>query len=481
MEAVSHTDQRDDAAQEEVSEGEPDDDEESVAEDNTQGEAMFEEYLAAETAGPVVVPRPAEAPAPAPPPPPAGPVVVPRPAAPPEDTERQRWVALLQRAKEAAAGGSWDSPSESVRVALQQLSVRHAAEPPPNDIDDFAPGHCITYCIVCLRRSFQLRRCLPINLAFAWPHRARVRFALVVYNAETEEEGASDVEWLRANFGPELASGYLVVGTASSEYFHASICKNTSHKLAIATFQGPQRWHCLLNLDGDNLLTPHATASLARALRDLPANAGFRCKGLDGGVTGRVGCWTPMFLRLGGYAEDFYASGYQDMDLWLRCKFAGGSSETLKFSPGASIPNDPDPKAARGSAKIANVAPLQEGVKRWGQMNTKNRNIAKEREHQGVWWVKWPSKPKEQLSTDDVKWLLATIGHALSGLIEACVCGRWLCPATSALHFMRNHHHSDCHTTTHPPTHPPKNNHHHHIPTTDYPSTTTTSQVVAIV
>ena len=76
----------------------------------------------------------------------------------------------------------------------------------------------------------------------------------------------------------------------------------------------------LLNLDGDNYLGADYLRKLSEIIRycrpwdSVGARGGFQ------GTTGRVGVWAHAFLKLGGYDESYYPSGYHDVCIHQRIR-----------------------------------------------------------------------------------------------------------------------------------------------------------------
>ena len=88
-------------------------------------------------------------------------------------------------------------------------------------------------CTVSFCRSDQLLKSLPINLATLQAYVGLVTWVLVVFE-DDQGHNASVCNWVR-QFGREaIASGLLVFKTGlGMKYWHASIGKNTAHRVAM--------------------------------------------------------------------------------------------------------------------------------------------------------------------------------------------------------------------------------------------------------
>ena len=186
-------------------------------------------------------------------------------------------------------------------------------------------------------------------------------------------------EFLVSHCRAALATRQLLVVKAHSEYFEASVAKNSSHMAAITYLGVPEELLLLINLDCDNLVSVPFLQSVGSAVtvsRQDP-RAFFSWAGQDGGVTGRAGLRASTFLEMGGYDQSFSGSGYQDIDLRERARRRGTWHKMAPPAggrfPDHSIPNHADVKVAHGRAKTANLPP-QHRVLSWGQMNAQNRD-----------------------------------------------------------------------------------------------------------
>ena len=149
--------------------------------------------------------------------------------------------------------------------------------------------------------------------------------------------------------------------------------------------------HLLINLDADNILS-------ADFLRDFIVEEsrvqeclsgrhiwGFRCSlGGDSGVTGRVALSQEAWLAVGGYNEEFYPTGYQDIDLFTRVSKAGTAFILNKKRCGWSIPNTL--KTSKGSKTKAKTEFCGSSVP-WTSQNQENIVKSKQNLSKGIWWA----------------------------------------------------------------------------------------------
>ena len=182
----------------------------------------------------------------------------------------------------------------------------------------------------------------------------------------------------------------------TSNLFHMSWAKNTSHQMAInhlASHPLPASTSVsglpsdiggvvYVNLDADNSIGPKFIETLVAAFIS-PRTAAVHCRGFEDGTCGRLAVRANTFQQLGGYDQepDVLPSGYQDIDLKLRIGRYFNKPVSLlavqnKKEPamheviGYAAPNAEDKKADRGSAKIAKVS--NPNHQTWGQMNAVN-------------------------------------------------------------------------------------------------------------
>jgi len=196
------------------------------------------------------------------------------------------------------------------------------------------------------------------------------------------------------------------------KFWHASWGKNTSHFAGTWVLRTLKRWdddlQILINLDGDNTITPKylsvVACSHANALRPRGhvTQAG---RSQVPGTAGRISYRMKDFWHVNGYDVDgFYGMGYQDLDIRERIRrlrpedppgqFPNPGMQTTGgaqaigwldnwINVGGALPNDTDTKTAdRGSAKITNVLPCLNSkgdLMTWADMNDANKKTAQRR------------------------------------------------------------------------------------------------------
>jgi predicted glycosyltransferase involved in capsule biosynthesis len=105
--------------------------------------------------------------------------------------------------------------------------------------------------------------------------------------------------------------------TDKVKYWHASICKNTTHMLADGRY--------VVNLDCDNFIGNDSDKLLLDLFEkngdDIIITQSDYVMGSGNG--GRITISKNNFKKLGGYDETFYPMGYQDYDLIERAKLFG--------------------------------------------------------------------------------------------------------------------------------------------------------------
>ena len=72
-----------------------------------------------------------------------------------------------------------------------------------------------------------------MNILSAWPWRGCIRIVVVAFESDESEEL---MKWLQDVCEPALSEGLLVLAKARlPDGWHASIAKNTAHRLALET------------------------------------------------------------------------------------------------------------------------------------------------------------------------------------------------------------------------------------------------------
>ncbi|MCP4242714.1 MAG: hypothetical protein GY772_19330, partial [bacterium] len=212
----------------------------------------------------------------------------------------------------------------------------------------------VAFCTSCLARGYQLRTALLCNLIIALPNVlfGNARFYVAVFEDERGECADVLADLFEGPAACALRQG-LVVGVAKEKYFHASVCKNTAHAMALegASSSGLEfEKLVLVNLDADNLISPKFLQTLASGVTMYGAKTRYLMilwKGSSSGVGGRIAYTAAAFAECGGYDEALLPSGYQDFDLrdrlWEYQKRVFGIrfSRTVKDVEDVAIPNDP--------------------------------------------------------------------------------------------------------------------------------------------
>ena len=174
-------------------------------------------------------------------------------------------------------------------------------------------GVRIGFCTAVMNRRWQLEETLPRNLQALRGSRHFV--AVCDYNSS---DGIS--EWIRG-FIDEVRGGNLVVFRANApEAFHASVAKNTAHRLAIR-----HDADVLFNLDADNFIsttTVHLVESVFQSSADCFFHDWSPISEADGAF-GRVAVSAKQWRGIGGYDERLLPIGWQDYDFLLRCRAHG--------------------------------------------------------------------------------------------------------------------------------------------------------------
>lgn len=233
----------------------------------------------------------------------------------------------------------------SSRIAVEYLKIHHPEVAAPLVIDALSTA-CdikIGLCTCVLNRKYQLEHVLPISLANAWAHRRWVNFYIVDFNSQDDV-----VDWILESFPEAIALGFLhIYQVKDYPYFHASVCKNTAHRVAIE-----DECDIVVNVDADNIITADfAEHIVAKMNRDQPAHKRADILQMHGeqrsvGTYGRIAIFASDFEYIRGYDEDTYPAGAQDTDILARlaylkrrqvalpiaaCAIQNTKDETLKY------------------------------------------------------------------------------------------------------------------------------------------------------
>ena len=250
--------------------------------------------------------------------------------------------------------------------------------------DSLPSGRVVAFCVTCMRRGWQLKETLAWNILNALPYGSSCKFFIVLFN-KNDPDTVDVLKWLE-DFDSLKKRKILHVATAEMPYWDCPQAKNTAHKFAMKKCAKDGYQHTfLVNLDADNGFSLGFVPSVLMYAKMNAWNTFYSWKGDDGGVTGRMGCWSARFEELGGYDEDLHGHGHQDVDLRTRFKNADGGAVVnglddtwRRFSAGWSVCNDPDGnyKKAYNEAKMVNTHPDFKNRLSWGQLDGKNKQIA---------------------------------------------------------------------------------------------------------
>ena len=165
----------------------------------------------------------------------------------------------------------------------------------------------LSFCTTCLKRLVQIQQTLPRNLQDNIGLSQEIEFVVVDFGTP------GLYEWVYSHFEWALRIGYLrYIRTDALAYWHASIAKNTSHKIA--------RGKILVNLDCDNYTGRNGAEHVLRLFQKYGNDILFhQWSGVSkDGTYGRIAYHRTTFFRLGGYDESFLPMGYQDHDIIRR-------------------------------------------------------------------------------------------------------------------------------------------------------------------
>ncbi|MEM8648234.1 MAG: hypothetical protein AAGF86_18085 [Pseudomonadota bacterium] len=237
----------------------------------------------------------------------------------------------------------------------------------------------VLMCTACMKRGWQLRVALVLNLLTCMPVWNSVAFN-VVFCSEDDED---DVRWILSRLERFLATGTLHVGVRRPgwQHWHTSKGKNVAHvfamESALASHGNKVGRVSLANLDADNIVSTTFVGTLMESLPQVALTGIIQGRGDNSGCTGRIALPAQLFFRLGGYNEQMLPSGFQDIDLLHRTRGHGGTRVKWPRHAGScgwSIPNDIQSTKRKSSVKIINCDP---GHKlSWQQMNDHNMALS---------------------------------------------------------------------------------------------------------
>ncbi len=325
---------------------------ESVAPQAAAEESVAPQAAAAAAAGPTAPSSPSPTPprvgGRAPPESAAAAAVLPSAA---EEAARATVVAKLPRSISAAAREAAGALDPKVK-----LDVEHVLREGLTTDLPFGDQVRVAFCTCCMRRNWQLRNALPVNLLMAQGWLGRAAFYIVLLDDDVNSpEITGTLEWMRENCGQALAGRRLNVAVGKLDYWHASVGKNAAHVYAIRClseswpFDAPDKFLAggsapleqnsstvvMVNLDADNIMgvrfVQNVVSTFAGHLEDHSYGL---YRGRTDGTAGRMAYTVGTFMQLNGYDEELLPSGYQDFDLRDRCvKLGGGEGDDKQRLP----------------------------------------------------------------------------------------------------------------------------------------------------
>ena len=163
----------------------------------------------------------------------------------------------------------------------------------------------LSFCITCMNRIDQIKKTLITNLFDN--NNPNVEFILVDFNSS---DGLKEYIYTNQIIKKYLDKKQLkYFFTDKLKYWHASIAKNTAHKLASGNI--------VVNLDCDNYIGKDGADILIDKFKNKGENIiiSQTSQIYGSGTAGRISLTKKNFIKLGGYDEQFYPMGYQDTDL----------------------------------------------------------------------------------------------------------------------------------------------------------------------
>jgi len=172
----------------------------------------------------------------------------------------------------------------------------------------------ISFCITSMNRLDHIKKTLIKNIEdnINYPE---IEFVLLDYSSR---DGLED--WVKNNCKKYIDSGLLKFRRIEGEkYFHMARAKNLSHRYATGDI--------LCNLDADNYTRKYFAYYINlifnKDINIIAANS----KIID--CNGRIILSKENFEKLGGYDEDFYGWGHEDVEFKYRAISIGLKKETI--------------------------------------------------------------------------------------------------------------------------------------------------------
>ena len=226
-------------------------------------------------------------------------------APPPAEGEESVLDRLRRAAREAKDGlpvYTQDTIEEAAGGALR---------PAPPELMQEMRRHRVIFCTVCFGRGWQVRRALPATLLRLWPYTEVAKVMLILAGPEYDDPAHPDLEWLKYHCQGALHTGLLQVHIAAMPHWHASVGKNSAHRVACE-----YAWHVwgdaanpvLVTLDCDNIIGSNYMKHIAKFMQQSRESDNYECSmGCVGcgnqGVTGRNVYFMRAFLKVRVYDE----------------------------------------------------------------------------------------------------------------------------------------------------------------------------------
>lgn len=264
-----------------------------------------------------------------------------------------------------------------------------------NDYDDFdsfeyfrVPRKRIhlSFCITCMNRFEQIKKTIGRNLLDNFSLSGVIEFVIIDFGTLGLKE------FVFAHFINYLRSGYLrYIRTNRLIHWHASIAKNTSHRLS--------RGRILVNLDCDNFTGKNCAYHIINL---------FKIKGTEiilhqwsgeskDGTYGRLSYLRDNFFSIGGYDESMLPMGYQDHDLIKRFSLKYGAKSYIAYH---LIPDIKKRRLLNQQFSCAVINDKDKSVENtrykskicWEEMNEFNRQISEKNIRRGIFRVNRQNK-----------------------------------------------------------------------------------------
>lgn len=222
-------------------------------------------------------------------------------------------------------------------------------------LNDLEATPRLSFCITHKNRFESLKMTLLKNLNDNLTERKHIEFVLMDFDENEEVR-----HWIWDHFEEFLSDGYLKYFHCDQlDQWHASIAKNTSHKMA----QGI----VLVNLDCDNYTGVRGGRfvydQFIESTQEIVLWQFSKVK--QDGSFGRIALTKELFYALGGYDESFLPMGYQDNDLMERARAMGAMLVRKTDSTyNQAIPNEKftPPNMTYKQMKMTNKAASQRKI-----------------------------------------------------------------------------------------------------------------------